>query len=136
MPLVAYVGRAAKLAKQSQSVIFMNAVLLTSGALFALGCVKAMFIETDVWWQAGLRVLLYGEFTASVAYCIGWAIDRIVDVTMEEQGQAGEDGGRESAKEPLEAKPTTAAAVHKETPAADADPPAKGGARKRKGTQS
>lgn len=78
VPLVAYVGRAASLARASQSVVFANAVALTSVALFALGCVKALFISRDSWWRAGLAVVAYGELTAATAYAIGWLIDAVV----------------------------------------------------------
>ena len=56
---------------------FIIAIIMTAGALFAVGSLRSLFIKKN-WLIAGLEMLGVGAIAAIFAYAIGAGIERLV----------------------------------------------------------
>jgi len=56
---------------------FVWSAVMTGIAFFAIGAMKARFVEQS-WWRSGLETLVVGGLAAALAYCAGAFLERIV----------------------------------------------------------
>jgi len=57
---------------------FLLSIAITGVTLFALGCIKAQFVQ-DKWWKSGLEVSGIGGAAACVAFFTAKIVDHMID---------------------------------------------------------
>jgi VIT1/CCC1 family predicted Fe2+/Mn2+ transporter len=82
MPLLGFIVAAALTSLAGNEVqpakYFLLSIVITGVTLFALGCIKAQFVD-DKWWKSGLEVSGIGGAAACVAYFTARVVDHLID---------------------------------------------------------
>jgi VIT1/CCC1 family predicted Fe2+/Mn2+ transporter len=56
---------------------FSMSILLSAGAMFAIGAARTLVTKRP-WWQAGLEMLLVGALAGGAAFLAGMAVERLI----------------------------------------------------------
>lgn len=82
MPLLGFIVAAALSSMAGTDVapqkFFGLSCVITAVTLFALGCIKANFVD-DKWWKSGLEVTAIGGAAACVAFFTAKIVDHLID---------------------------------------------------------
>lgn len=70
----------------SSATAFSASVLLSAGALFCVGAARTL-VTGRPWWLSGLEMLVVGALAGSVAFLVGWGVERMAPDLRAPSGQ-------------------------------------------------